>query len=195
MVSDDVIGDDCTICIVRACFKMEVDNSQKGAIKCADERYLKIPYLYLCDNNEYDHYTRKVIDCELIQSKPCCEKTPRQADCFGIFKENNILVVLEVTGRLDEESLQKDCSCSLINNYRNYNKKKVIIYTSPHPTLPLYLHRNLKEELKELVRRHNCELSNNDIDTSDLCSPDKILNLIRGINSDCVVFSLNLNKK
>jgi len=179
MVSDDVVGDDCTTCIARACFKMNVD-------RCVDERYVKIPYLYLCDNNEYDHYIRKIIDCEIIQSKPCCEKAPRQADCFGIFKENNILVVLEVTGRLDVESLQKDCSCSLINNYRNYNKKKVIIYTSPHPTLPLYLHRNL-------VRRHNCEL--NYIDINDLCCPDKILNLIRGINGDCVVFSLSLNKK
>jgi len=89
-------------------------------------------------------------------------------------------LVLEVTGRLDKESLQKDCSCSLINNYRNYNKKKVIIYTYPHPTLPLYL------------REHKCEL--NYIDINDLCCPDKILNLIRGINSDCVVFSLNLDK-
>jgi len=187
MVSDNVIGDDCTICIVRACFKMEVDNSQNGAINCDDERYVKIPYFYLCDNNEYNHYTRKIIDCELIRSKPCCEKAPRQADCFGIFKENNILVVLEVTGKLDAGSLQKDCSCSLINNYRNYNKKKVIIYTSSRPTLPLDL------DLRELVRRYNCKLSYIDID--DLCCPDKILNLIRGINGDCVVFSLNLNKK
>jgi hypothetical protein len=187
MVSDVVIGNDCTRCIVKACFEMDKDG-------CVDERYVKIPYLYLCDNNEYDHYIRKIIDCELIQSKPCCEKAPRQADCFGIFKENNILVVLEVTGKLDVESLQKDCSCSLINNYRNYNKKKVIIYTSPHPTFPLYLYRNPKEEPKELVKIYDCKLSDKNIDISDLCSPDKILNLIQGIKSDCVVFSLNLNK-
>ncbi|MCG2866853.1 MAG: hypothetical protein L7H08_04955 [Vulcanisaeta sp.] len=185
MVSDVVIGNDCTRCIVRACFKMDKD-------KCIDERYLRIPYLYLCDNNEYNHYTKKIIDCEIMQSKQCCENTPRQADCFGIFKENNILVVLEVTGRLDEGSLQKDCSCNLINNYRNYNKKKVIIYTTSHPTFPLYLHQNPKEE--ELLKRYDCKLSDKNIDISDLCGPDKILNLIQRIKSDCVVFSLNLNK-
>jgi len=176
------------ICVARACFDFETVNGEE---RCIDQRYLRIPYLYVCDNNEYNHYTKKVIDCEIRQLKPCCKNTPGQADCCNIFKikdhenkERNILVILEVMGKLDDQDLQKDCSCSFIDN-QNYERKRIIILTYPHLVpFSLYIDKFTK---------YNCKLDTINID--DLCCskcPEGILDKIQKEKGDCIIFILNI---